>query len=79
MLIRFPDFNEWAMYYDTYLIHYACFAVALSTLLWLHCFWYNLVLRLVGNELFFGVKITEQGDPTYIPGDDKKATKSKSN
>lgn len=62
-LLEEPKFNGWGKFYETYLVHYVAFVVLLSTLLLLHCFWYSLVVRLILNELFFGVKIADEGDP----------------
>lgn len=70
-----PKFNSWAMYYDTYLPQYAIFTVALTTLLALHCFWFMLVLRLIGDELFFGKKISEVGDIRSDDEDDEPLEK----
>lgn len=56
-------FNNWAKFYDTYLMHYVVFVVLLCTLLILHCFWYSLVIRLIINEVVYGVKIADEGDP----------------
>lgn len=63
IMVNDPPFNSWAMFYDTYLPHYAIFSVAMSVLLLLHCFWYTLVLKIIANELFFGKKIADEGDP----------------
>ena len=62
MLFKEPEFSNWALFYDTYLLQYVCFAFALSVLLKLHCFWYTLAPRIVGAELFRGKKISEVGD-----------------
>lgn len=62
-LVQEPTFNNWALFYDTYLPHYVVFAVLLGSLILLHCFWYTLVLRLIINELVYGKKVAESGDP----------------
>ncbi|CDF37222.1 ceramide synthase [Chondrus crispus] len=62
VVVEEPAFNRWAMFYDTYLPHYAFFVVCLSTLLFLHCFWMALILRMIHRELFLGNKISDQGD-----------------
>lgn len=58
-----PGFNRWALYYDTYLRHYVVFVILLGTLLLLHCYWFALALRLVINQLVYGQKVSEVGDP----------------
>lgn len=62
LMVNEPEFNQWAMFYDTYLVHYALFLVALIVLLVLHCFWFTLALRMVANELFYDKKISDHGD-----------------
>lgn len=70
VLIVQPTFNRWALFYDTYLSHYVYFVVFLWTLLLLHCFWYSLALRLVVNEVFYGIKVADEGDPRSDDEDD---------
>lgn len=73
IMVSEPSFNSWAMFYDTYLPHYAVFTVTLSVLTLLHCFWYTLVLKIIGNELFYGKKIADEGDPrSDNEGDDEE-------
>lgn len=62
VLVKDPQFNRWAMFYDTYLTHYAFFFFCLGLLLLLQCFWFSLMLRLIVDQLFYGVSIQEQGD-----------------
>lgn len=57
-----PSFNRWVMFYDTYLLHYVFFVLFLGTLLFLHCFWFGLILKMIHREVFLGKKVTEQGD-----------------
>ncbi|PXF44528.1 LAG1 longevity assurance-like [Gracilariopsis chorda] len=57
-----PGFNKWAMFYDTYLLHYLFFVGFAGTLLLLHCFWFVLILKMIYRELFEGKKISEEGD-----------------
>lgn len=61
-LTEVPSYNRWAKFYDTYLVHYVFFVIALSTLLWLHCFWYGLILKLIYREVVLGKKISDEGD-----------------
>lgn len=68
-LIEEPSFNNWAMYFDTYKYHWLFFVICLSTLLFLHCFWFSLILKMIYRELFLGDKITDQGD---IRSDDEE-------
>ncbi|KAI0566045.1 ceramide synthase [Gracilaria domingensis] len=56
------SFNKWAMYYDTYILHYVFFVAFAGTLLVLHCFWFTLILKMIYRELFEGKKISEHGD-----------------
>ncbi|CAN8063196.1 unnamed protein product [Agarophyton chilense] len=56
------SFNSWAMYIDTYILHYVFFVVFAGTLLLLHCFWFTLILKMIHRELFQGKKISDQGD-----------------
>lgn len=62
-LVEEPSFNRWALYYDTYLRHYVVFVFLLGTLLLLHCYWFALALRLTINQLVYGQKVSEVGDP----------------
>lgn len=62
VLIVEPSFNRWAMFYDTYLPHYVFFVLFLGTLLFLHGFWFALVLKMIYREVFLGKKVTEEGD-----------------
>lgn len=71
-LVQDPSFNQWAIFYDTYLPHYFFFVFALLTLLILQCFWFTLILRLIGAELFFGKKISDQGDIRSEDGDEEE-------
>lgn len=61
-VVENPAFNRWAMYIDTYIIHYLFFALLLGTLLLLQCFWFALILRMIHKELFLGKKISDEGD-----------------
>lgn len=69
VVVEEPAFNSWVMFYDTYLPHYVFFVVSLSTLLFLHCFWMALILRMIHRELFLGKKISDEGD---IRSDDEE-------
>lgn len=59
MLVMRPEFNQWGMFYDTYLVHYVFFFIFMFTLLGLQCFWFTMILRLIVDELFYGKKLTD--------------------
>lgn len=61
-VIVVPSLNNWAMYFDTYLWHYAFFVLFMTTLLMLHCFWFVLILRMIYREVVLGKKVAEEGD-----------------
>lgn len=62
VVVAEPSFNRWMMFYDTYLVHYVFFVVCLSTLLFLHCFWMALILKMIYREVVLGKKVTDEGD-----------------
>lgn len=62
VLVEEGGFNEWAKHYDTYLLHYIFFVVSLGTLLFLHCFWFALILKMIYRELALGKKVSDSGD-----------------
>lgn len=73
-IVEDPSFNNWAMYYETYLVQYVFFAILLGTLLVLQCFWFSLMLRMIYKEVILGVKLSDQGD---IRSDDESDDGSK--
>lgn len=63
ILVENPGFNPYALYYDTYLRHYIVLVLLLGTLLLMHCYRYALAWRVIINQLVYGQKVSEVGDP----------------
>lgn len=68
-VVKDPKIGNWAMFFQTYLVHWVFFVLFLGTLIVLHCFWFSLCLRMIYREVVVGIKISDEGD---IRSDDEE-------
>lgn len=57
-----PSFNNWAMFFESALLHWVVFSTLLFVLVLLHCYWFSLILRMIYREVVLGRKISDEGD-----------------
>lgn len=63
LILRDHTFSGFASYWPVHFSHYFVCLFALSTLEILHCFWFSLILKMIGRVVFASFeKLREEGD-----------------